>query len=107
MVALGPAEEFRRRPLTPAVAAGVSVVVVATTQGLRAVENRCPHQQSDLLHEGTIDANGLTCPLHGRTFDLATGECRNGAGRLSFLHTEERDGVLWVSPIALPDFKLF
>mgnify|MGYP001602343192 FL=1 len=107
MVALGLVEEFRRRSLTSAEVAGTPVVVVMKTQGFRVVENRCPHQQADILHEGTIDANGLTCPIHGRTFDLSSGACRNGAGKLSFLHTDERDGVLWVSPLASPDFKLF
>ena len=107
MVALGPADDFRRRILSPADVAGVRVVVVTLPQGFRVVENRCPHQQAEIFHEGSVEANGLTCPLHGRTFDLTSGECRNGAGKISFLHAEERDGVLWVSPMVPPDFPLF
>jgi nitrite reductase (NADH) small subunit len=107
MVTLGPAEDFQIHPLTPANVDGVSVVVVYVQGILRVIENRCPHQQANLLHEGTIESNGLTCPLHGRTFDLKDGTCRNGAGKLSFLETEVRDGILWVAPLPPPSFSAF
>jgi len=107
MIAIGPVEGFRRRALTACHADGVTLVVILTQDGLKVIENRCPHQQTDRLHEGTIDANGLTCPLHGRTFDLSDGTCRNGDGRLTFLATDVRDGVLWVSLPEAPTYSNF
>lgn len=107
MVKLGSVGELRQRILTPVSAEGIALVVIRTETDLKVIENRCPHQQSDRLHEGSVDANGLTCPLHGRTFDLTDGSCRNGAGRLTFLTTSERDGHLWVVLPGVPDFARF
>ena len=47
-----------------------------------AVRNICPHQQFRKLHEGEICDGAVTCPMHGWTFDLATGIARTGQGRL-------------------------
>lgn len=107
MVMVGAIEQLRRQSLTSVSADGIALVVIRTDTGFRVIENRCPHQQADILHEGTVDSNGLTCPRHARTFDLADGSCRNGSGRLTFLTTSERDGHLWVVLPAVPDFPGF
>lgn len=39
-----------------------------------ATQARCPHAQGP-LHQGEICGSVLTCPWHGWSFDLATGEC--------------------------------
>lgn len=41
--------------------------VIATT-------GKCPHAGGP-LHKGTVCAGKLSCPWHGWTYDLATGEC--------------------------------
>lgn len=41
---------------------------VVVTQG------QCPHAGGP-LHEGEVDGAILTCPWHGWTFDLTTGDC--------------------------------
>ncbi len=107
MIKVGAVEELRRKSLTSVSVEGVSLVVIRMEVGFKVIENRCPHQQADVLHEGTVDENGLTCPMHGRTFDLELGSCRNGSGRLTFLATSVLDGQLWVALPALPDFSRF
>jgi nitrite reductase/ring-hydroxylating ferredoxin subunit len=47
-----------------------------------AVENNCPHQHFEVLHQGHLEGCTITCPMHGRTFDLESGNCLNGAGKL-------------------------
>jgi nitrite reductase/ring-hydroxylating ferredoxin subunit len=37
-----------------------------------AVENTCPHRGGP-LGEGTLEGTVVTCPWHGRRFDLVTG----------------------------------
>ena len=44
---------------------------------LHAVANRCPHANGSLL-EGCLEANTLTCALHGSQFDLVSGKPLRG-----------------------------
>jgi nitrite reductase (NADH) small subunit len=39
-----------------------------------ATAGKCPHNGGP-LHKGTVCAGKLSCPWHGWTYDLATGEC--------------------------------
>lgn len=107
MTAIGSIHEFSRRPLTAAEVDGEAVVVIALPDGFQVAVNRCPHQQADILHEGTIEDGGLTCPLHGRTFDLTDGRCRNGAGRLTLVPSKVVGDTLWAGPVPIPDFSSF
>jgi nitrite reductase (NADH) small subunit len=47
-----------------------------------AVQNSCPHQHYSAMHEGMLHDGQITCPMHGWTFDLATGKATIGGGRL-------------------------
>jgi len=38
-----------------------------------AIDNMCTHDQASLA-EGDISGHEVTCPLHGATFDVRTGE---------------------------------
>jgi 3-phenylpropionate/trans-cinnamate dioxygenase ferredoxin subunit len=46
-----------------------------------AVNNVCPHQHFSTLHQGTLEGLNLTCPMHGWTYSLETGEATTGNGR--------------------------
>ncbi|MBW0014565.1 Rieske 2Fe-2S domain-containing protein [Mycobacterium sp.] len=46
---------------------------------LRAIDAVCPHRGGPLA-DGLSDAGVVVCPLHGFTYDLATGEEVGGAG---------------------------
>ena len=61
---------------------GKEILLLNVEGTLFALENRCPHQQFALLHEGSIEAMVLTCPMHGWSFDLRTGRSTSGGGRL-------------------------
>lgn len=39
-----------------------------------ATQGQCPHAEGP-LSEGEVEGTVLTCPWHGWTFDLSTGEC--------------------------------
>ncbi|HTT16456.1 MAG TPA: Rieske 2Fe-2S domain-containing protein [Thermoplasmata archaeon] len=53
----------------------VPIVLVRAAGAVRAVQGSCPHIGGDLA-DGTVDLGKLSCPLHGATFDLATGAVR-------------------------------
>ena len=38
-----------------------------------ALDNKCPHMGGS-LSDGTLSANVITCPRHGASFDVKTGD---------------------------------
>lgn len=46
-----------------------------------AINNVCPHQHFSKLHEGTLEGEMLSCPMHGWTFSLIDGSEKNGSGK--------------------------
>lgn len=60
----------------------VDIALFAVGDQFHAVQNDCPHQHFSALHEGILHQNEITCPMHGWTFDLATGKATVGGGRL-------------------------
>jgi 3-phenylpropionate/trans-cinnamate dioxygenase ferredoxin subunit len=68
---------FPARDLPPGAMRRVSlgdldIVVVHTSAGLVAIDDRCPHMAAP-LSIGELDGCLLACPLHSGQFDLATG----------------------------------
>lgn len=51
---------------------GEPVLLVKTTDGIRAVSDICSHAEVSLA-EGTVSDGKVECWLHGAQFDLATG----------------------------------
>lgn len=45
--------------------------------GVRAIQPWCPHRRGPLV-DGLVGDGTLVCPLHGRTFELASGEAIRG-----------------------------
>ncbi|MGI9119360.1 MAG: Rieske 2Fe-2S domain-containing protein [Acidimicrobiales bacterium] len=58
-------------------AAGTPVALANVGGTFCAVANECPHAGAP-LGEGTLDGASLTCPLHGGTFDVRTGQALAG-----------------------------
>ncbi len=50
------------------------VVVVLVDSEIFAIGDVCPHQHKHSLHQGYVENYYLTCPEHGWTFSLRTGE---------------------------------
>lgn len=44
-----------------------------------ALDNVCPHAGGP-LGEGSLEGTIVTCPWHGWSFDVKTGECQNNPG---------------------------
>ncbi len=63
-----------------------------------AVGNHCPHQHHSSLHDGTLDGTVVTCPMHGWSFDLRSGGCTNGSGKLKQFTVEVRGKSVFLEP---------
>jgi NAD(P)H-dependent nitrite reductase small subunit len=76
-----------------------------------AISNICPHELSPLLAEGYIDKENLTvaCPLHGWTYNIATGKSVVGSSNIPTYRVKVADGEVWVEepPLALVPITLF
>ena len=63
-----------------------------------ALMDACPHKGGP-LSEGIVHGQSVTCPLHGRVIDLATGEgvgADKGSRCAPVVPLEVRDGRLWL-----------
>lgn len=74
------------------------VAVWKVGERYHAVSAVCRHHHVPTLHEGMRDGLTVTCPLHGWTYSLETGEATRGGGRLKVYETEVREGVVWLLP---------
>jgi nitrite reductase/ring-hydroxylating ferredoxin subunit len=72
------------------------LAIFATTDGILACNNRCPHEGFP-LREGTLDgACVLTCNWHNWKFDLRTGENLYGGDALRIYPTRIEGDAVWV-----------
>ena len=55
---------------------GRSVALFNVDDEIFAMDNACPHAGGP-LGEGSLEENIVTCPWHGWSFDVKTGECQN------------------------------
>lgn len=63
-----------------------------------ALMDACPHKGGP-LSEGIVHGQSVTCPLHGRVIDLATGEgvgADKGSRCAPVVPLEVREGRLWL-----------
>ncbi|MCP5151472.1 MAG: Rieske (2Fe-2S) protein [Chromatiales bacterium] len=75
---------------------GRQIAVLRTARGLRACDNRCPHEGYP-LSEGTLDESCvLTCNWHNWKFRLDDGSNLYGGDRLRVYPVEVRDGEIWL-----------
>lgn len=74
---------------------GRRIAVFRLPDGWAAVDAACPHLGGP-LGDGLVAERCVTCPLHGRRFDLRTGEQQGGEDAVAVHEVTERDGALWV-----------
>ena len=78
------------------------IVLFATPDGVRACDNRCPHEGYP-LRAGTLDESCvLTCNWHNWKFDLRSGENLYGGDALRVYPVDVRDGAVWLDLTEAP-----
>lgn len=78
---------------------GAQVAVYRLRDGsVRALDAVCPHKGGPLA-DGLADAHVVVCPLHGHTYDLATGtEVTTGADPVCAHHVSvDPDGTIRIT----------
>ena len=76
--------------------AGRRIAIFALADGgFAAIDAACPHAGGPLA-DGIVADSCVTCPLHGRRFDLTTGLALNGPESVAVHEIREEDGEIWV-----------
>lgn len=73
---------------------------------LYCVSNICPHRHATRIHEGIIKGINVTCPLHGWTYSLASGDNVNqkqGIKKLDTYFVFEENGKIFMEE---PEVKI-
>lgn len=72
---------------------GKRVAIFRLPDGWAAVAHACPHAGGPLA-DGIVADTCITCPLHGRRYDLRTGLQQGGDGEVQVYEVRELDGAL-------------
>jgi nitrite reductase/ring-hydroxylating ferredoxin subunit len=75
---------------------GVEIALFKAEGKVYAITNVCPHNRFSLLHEGEFKDCVVTCPMHGWSFDVRTGNPVAGGGRVKKYETEVMNGKVFV-----------
>ncbi|RAU95375.1 Rieske (2Fe-2S) protein [Mycobacterium colombiense] len=98
-VNLGPVDQIPVGEGRTFVVDGRQIAVFRCRDGsLRALDAVCPHRGGPLA-DGLVDADVVICPLHGFTYDLASGcEVANGGAPVTAypVHADDGSVHLWV-----------
>ena len=95
-------EELHRKGRTVFRLEGRQIALFDTAKGIRACNNRCPHEGYP-LREGTLDGDCLlTCNWHNWKFDLETGENQRDGDRLRVYPVEVRGDDVWIEIVDPP-----
>jgi 3-phenylpropionate/trans-cinnamate dioxygenase ferredoxin component len=74
----------------------VECVLFRVGDEIFALENLCPHQRYSVFHQGIVEQFTITCPMHGWSFDLRTGNAVTGSGRLKIFEVCVDKNDVWV-----------
>ena len=73
---------------------GRRIAVFRLPDGFAAIDAYCPHAAGPLA-DGIVADSCVTCPLHGRRFDLRSGES-NGPETVTVHEVKVEGGALWI-----------
>ncbi len=71
------------------------IAVFRLPDGWAAIDAHCPHAAGPLA-DGIVADSCVTCPLHGRRFDLDTGEALNGPESVAVHEVRVEEDEIWV-----------
>ncbi|MEM7294532.1 MAG: Rieske 2Fe-2S domain-containing protein, partial [Pseudomonadota bacterium] len=100
-----PLNLVRDKKMLLARVAGKQIALFDTESGIKACDNRCPHEGYP-LSEGSLSGEcTLTCNWHNWKFNLESGENFYGGDRLRIYPVEVRGDDVWVD-IAEPPYDI-
>lgn len=75
---------------------GFDLFLVMVDGMVYACDNTCAHQHFAELHIGRLSGCLVTCPRHGWTYDVRTGDSTTGEGRIRTYRASVRGDDVFV-----------
>ena len=82
--------------------AGRQIALFHTAEGIKACDNRCPHEGYPLSEGSLSQGCTLTCNWHNWKFNLETGENLYGGDRLRTYPIDICGNEIWIDITELP-----
>ncbi|HKZ14055.1 MAG TPA: nitrite reductase small subunit NirD [Solirubrobacterales bacterium] len=80
---------------------GRRIAIFNSPTGWYALDHLCPHRGGPLA-DGIVADSCVTCPLHERRYDLATGQALSGGESVVSYPVEIQDGEVIVTLAGVP-----
>lgn len=93
---VGKTDDFKEGDVHAITVGEIQIAVVRTTEGVFALNGRCPHQGGP-LGDGTLCDGALRCPWHGMDFDLKTGKGIGNDDTAEVVKVCEQDGSVQIA----------
>lgn len=93
-----PASQLAEKVGEVVYAAGRKLCFMRTSEGVFAIEDKCPHNGFP-LSQGKLSQDGksIVCPMHRYQYNLQTGRCSHSSGGAARVFpVEEREGGLYI-----------
>jgi nitrite reductase [NAD(P)H] small subunit len=74
---------------------GRRIAIFRLLDGFAAIDAQCPHAAGPLA-DGIVADSCVTCPLHGRRFDLYSGDALNGPETVAVHEVRVEEDEIWV-----------
>lgn len=74
----------------------VEVAIFKVGEKIYALNNICPHQHANIMHDGFIENGCVICPAHGWGFNLSDGKMQNSNIKLDSYEVKIVDEFVYV-----------
>ena len=69
------------------------------------IDNVCPHQHTPAMFDGIVEGLNVSCPMHGWTYNLETGNAVSGAACIRTFNLKVEGGEIFVETREPPSAK--
>ena len=74
----------------------IDVALFKVNGEIFALNNICPHQHANIIHDGFIEDGYVICPAHGWGFALKDGKMREYGSKLDSYEVKLHNGYVYV-----------
>ncbi|MBU0475836.1 MAG: nitrite reductase small subunit NirD [Bacteroidetes bacterium] len=74
----------------------IDVALFKVDDKVYALNNICPHQHANIMHDGFIENGTVICPAHGWGFNLCNGKMQDAGAKLDSYEVKIVDEFVYV-----------
>ena len=74
----------------------IEVALFKVGEKIYALNNICPHQHANIMHDGFIEDGSVICPAHGWGFNLTDGQMKEAGAKLDTYEVKVVEEYIYV-----------